>query len=36
VKVPEVWSEVDKFPVNAMGKIIRTSLPGLLQGARLQ
>ena len=35
-KVPELWSEVDKFPVNAMGKIIRTSLPGLLQGARLQ
>jgi acyl-CoA synthetase (AMP-forming)/AMP-acid ligase II len=31
-KVPEVWSEVDKFPVNAMGKIIRTSLPGLLAG----
>ena len=35
-KVPEIWSEVGKFPVNAMGKIIRTSLPGLLQGARPQ
>ena len=32
-KVPETWSAVDRFPVNAMGKIIRTSLPGLLQGA---
>ncbi len=31
-KVPELWSEVDRFPVNAMGKIIRTSLPGLLHG----
>jgi acyl-CoA synthetase (AMP-forming)/AMP-acid ligase II len=29
-KVPEVWSAVDSFPVNAMGKIIRTRLPGLL------
>jgi long-chain acyl-CoA synthetase len=35
-KVPELWSAVDRFPVNAMGKIIRTSLPGLLQGVRLQ
>jgi acyl-CoA synthetase (AMP-forming)/AMP-acid ligase II len=29
-KIPEVWSAVDSFPVNAMGKIIRTRLPGLL------
>lgn len=29
-KVPEVWSVVDSFPKNAMGKIIRTRLPGLL------
>jgi long-chain acyl-CoA synthetase len=29
-KVPELWSIVDSFPVNAMGKIIRTRLPGLL------
>ena len=28
-KVPELWSIVDSFPVNAMGKIIRTRLPGL-------
>jgi len=30
-KVPEVWGVVDAFPVNAMGKIIRTGLPGLLE-----
>jgi long-chain acyl-CoA synthetase len=30
-KVPEVWGVVDTFPLNAMGKIIRTGLPGLLQ-----
>jgi acyl-CoA synthetase (AMP-forming)/AMP-acid ligase II len=35
-QVPEIWSAVDRFPVNAMGKIIRTSLPGLLQGVRPQ
>jgi long-chain acyl-CoA synthetase len=29
-KVPELWSVVDSFPTNAMGKIIRTRLPGLL------
>lgn len=29
-KVPETWPVVDSFPKNAMGKIIRTSLPGLL------
>jgi long-chain acyl-CoA synthetase len=29
-KVPETWSVVDSFPKNAMGKIIRTRLPGLL------
>ena len=29
-KVPETWSVVDSFPTNAMGKIIRTRLPGLL------
>jgi acyl-CoA synthetase (AMP-forming)/AMP-acid ligase II len=30
-KVPELWSVVDSFPVNAMGKIIRTRLPGMLR-----
>jgi long-chain acyl-CoA synthetase len=29
-KVPEVWSQVDRLPVNAMGKVVRTALPGLL------
>lgn len=33
-KVPEVWGVVDEFPVNAMGKIIRTRLPGLLEDVR--
>ena len=31
-KVPDFWSVVEAFPTNAMGKIIRTSLPGLLKG----
>jgi acyl-CoA synthetase (AMP-forming)/AMP-acid ligase II len=29
-KVPEAWSAVDAFPLNPMGKIIRTGLPALL------
>jgi acyl-CoA synthetase (AMP-forming)/AMP-acid ligase II len=32
-KVPEVWAAVPEFPLNAMGKIIRTQLPALLRGA---
>ncbi|MEY9836527.1 class I adenylate-forming enzyme family protein [Streptacidiphilus sp. EB103A] len=31
-KVPEVWSQVDALPVNAMGKVQRTRLPELLAG----
>ncbi|HUN30719.1 MAG TPA: class I adenylate-forming enzyme family protein [Trebonia sp.] len=35
-KVPEAWSAVDAFPLNAMGKIVRTSLAALLaERARL-
>ncbi|MGW5384352.1 class I adenylate-forming enzyme family protein [Nocardia sp. NPDC003963] len=34
-KVPEVWAVVDTLPVNAMGKVVRTELPGLLaEGSR--
>lgn len=29
-KVPEAWSIVDRFPLNAMGKIIRTGLSALV------
>jgi long-chain acyl-CoA synthetase len=29
-KVPEIWSQVSSLPVNAMGKVQRTLLPGLL------
>ena len=29
-KVPELWAIVDVLPVNAMGKVIRQQLPGLL------
>ena len=29
-KVPELWAIVDMLPVNAMGKVIRQELPGLL------
>jgi acyl-CoA synthetase (AMP-forming)/AMP-acid ligase II len=32
-KVPEVWAAVPEFPLNAMGKIIRTELPALLHDA---
>ena len=32
-KVPEVWATVPEFPLNAMGKIIRTELPALLRDA---
>jgi acyl-CoA synthetase (AMP-forming)/AMP-acid ligase II len=30
-KVPEKWGVVDQFPLNAMGKIIRTGLAALLR-----
>jgi len=33
-KVPERWGVVDELPANAMGKIIRSGLPGLLDRAR--
>jgi long-chain acyl-CoA synthetase len=33
-KIPEVWAAVDVLPANAMGKVIRAGLPGLLQQAR--
>lgn len=29
-KVPEIWSQVDTLPVNAMGKVQRAGLPGLV------
>jgi long-chain acyl-CoA synthetase len=29
-KVPDAWSVVDGFPLNSMGKIIRTGLPALM------
>ncbi|SHM66283.1 class I adenylate-forming enzyme family protein [Cryptosporangium aurantiacum] len=29
-KVPEVWTQVDTLPVNAMGKVQRTELPQLI------
>ncbi|HSA53873.1 MAG TPA: long-chain fatty acid--CoA ligase, partial [Yinghuangia sp.] len=29
-KVPEIWKQVDALPVNAMGKVQRTELPGLV------
>lgn len=32
-KVPERWAVADSLPTNAMGKIIRADLPGLLQNA---
>ena len=28
-KVPEIWTQVDALPVNAMGKVDRTRLTGL-------
>jgi len=30
-KVPELWTSVDALPVNAMGKVQRTLLPGLVE-----
>lgn len=33
-KVPELWSRVNALPVNAMGKVDRTRLAGLAEGAR--
>ncbi|MFB4309756.1 AMP-binding protein [Actinomadura sp. GTD37] len=30
-KVPELWTQVDALPVNAMGKVRRTELPGLVR-----
>lgn len=32
-KVPERWAVVDTLPCNAMGKVIRTALPALLDGS---
>ena len=32
-KIPDVWGLTGSLPVNAMGKIIRTSLPALLDSA---
>jgi len=32
-KVPERWGLVDELPANAMGKVIRSGLPGLLEHA---
>jgi long-chain acyl-CoA synthetase len=29
-KVPERWAIVDALPCNAMGKVVRTALPALL------
>lgn len=29
-KVPEIWAQVDALPVNAMGKVKRTELPGIV------
>jgi long-chain acyl-CoA synthetase len=33
-KVPESWGLVDELPANAMGKVIRSGLPDLLEHAR--
>lgn len=33
-KVPEIWSQIDALPVNAMGKVQRTGLPELVDPAR--
>jgi long-chain acyl-CoA synthetase len=33
-KVPDVWATVSELPTNAMGKVIRTDLVGLLAAAR--
>ncbi|WP_329530636.1 acyl--CoA ligase [Streptomyces sp. NBC_01450] len=33
-KVPEIWSQVDALPLNAMGKVQRTLLPGLVDSRR--
>ncbi|WP_406327650.1 class I adenylate-forming enzyme family protein [Streptomyces sp. NBC_00203] len=33
-KVPEFWSQVDALPVNAMGKVQRALLPGLVDPRR--
>lgn len=33
-KVPEIWSQVDALPLNAMGKVQRTLLPGLVDPRR--
>lgn len=32
-KIPEVWAVASSLPVNAMGKIVRTSLPAMLSAA---
>ncbi|MEE3849051.1 class I adenylate-forming enzyme family protein [Gordonia sp. LSe1-13] len=31
-KIPEKWTQVQTLPVNAMGKVIRIDLPGLVDG----
>lgn len=33
-KVPEIWARVEALPLNAMGKVERTKLPGLVAGDR--
>jgi long-chain acyl-CoA synthetase len=35
-KVPDVWATVAELPINAMGKVVRTDLVGLLAAARSQ
>jgi long-chain acyl-CoA synthetase len=32
-KIPEIWGRSESLPVNAMGKIIRTDLPGRLRSS---
>nr|WP_280402229.1 class I adenylate-forming enzyme family protein [Nocardia carnea] len=32
-KVPEVWAAVESLPTNAMGKVVRTELPGIITAA---
>ena len=35
-KVPDVWATVSELPTNAMGKVIRTDLVGLLAAAEAE
>ncbi|MGI5219816.1 class I adenylate-forming enzyme family protein [Nocardia sp. CA-290969] len=32
-KVPEIWAAVESLPTNAMGKVVRTELPGIITRA---